>query len=344
MTRHPGPWRSASRAARTVRSSAPASISISPPTLVAIGTPARNSTRAPATRATLAPGTIVPSRFAGSLALEAHQRIVGGSAPHVAHLRDRVRQRELLAGEAGDEAAAADLAARFEAAIDANEIAPLRQPRRLALEQAPADDAVAAQQDARDMLDRVGVGPGCGRASCARGLVGGARRPIDVERRQLAGRRGALRIGDQRPASATPSRTPPRRRRDAVDARFAAGTSSARKPAKLSQLIPPRTTSSASASSSSAGNRRTASAISSKNDAPCVARCAATRRAARAEVGIVGARRRESSPDRRGRRGSRSTGVERSDAPALLPLSPTGRSRVHSVRPAVHSSSSQALE
>jgi len=43
------------------------------------------------------------------------------------------------------------------------------------------------------------------------------------------------RISDQRPASAMPVVVKPRRRRECADERFAAGTSSARRPAKLSQ-------------------------------------------------------------------------------------------------------------
>src|SRR5262249_26743923 len=87
-------------------------------------------------------------------------------APHLAQEPDRLGQRELLAREAGDEAAAANLAARLETAVDAKEIAPRRQPRRLALEHAPEDDAVAAQERACKMLDRGGLG--LRRARCRR--------------------------------------------------------------------------------------------------------------------------------------------------------------------------------
>src|SRR5258708_6061717 len=58
------------------------------------------------------------------------------------------------------EAPAADVAARLERAVDAQQLAPRRQPRRLALEQPPEHDAVAAQQAARQMLDRLGLGMG----------------------------------------------------------------------------------------------------------------------------------------------------------------------------------------
>ena len=75
-------------------------------------------------------------------------------------LRQGLGQGELLAGQAGDEAAAPDLAARFQALQDADEAPPGGQPTRLALEQAPADDAVAAQQRPGDVFDGVGVSVG----------------------------------------------------------------------------------------------------------------------------------------------------------------------------------------
>src|SRR5438270_898234 len=68
------------------------------------------------------------------------------ATPHLAERPDRLRQRELLAREAGDEPPAADVAARLEAAVDAQQVAPRRQPRRLALEHPPEDDAVAPEQ------------------------------------------------------------------------------------------------------------------------------------------------------------------------------------------------------
>src|SRR5260221_9472340 len=80
------------------------------------------------------------------------------AAADLAQEADGVGQGELLAREAGDEAAAAYVAARLEPAIDAQEVAPRRQPGRLALEQTPEDDAVAAQQGMREMLDRRAFG------------------------------------------------------------------------------------------------------------------------------------------------------------------------------------------
>ena len=70
---------------------------------------------------------------------------------------DRFGQRELFARQAGDEAPAADLAARFQPVVDAQQFAPRRQPCGFAFEQAPADHAVAAQQGARDVFDRLRV-------------------------------------------------------------------------------------------------------------------------------------------------------------------------------------------
>jgi len=81
-----------------------------------------------------------------------------GAASYLAQRADRVGQRKLFAREAGDETAAADLAARFESAIAAQQVAPRRQPGRFAFEYAPEDDAVAAQQRPRDMFDRVWPG------------------------------------------------------------------------------------------------------------------------------------------------------------------------------------------
>jgi hypothetical protein len=55
----------------------------------------------------------------------------------------------LLAAEAGDKAAAADLAARLQPAIDAHQVTPWRK-LRLALQQRAEHDAVALEQRARD--------------------------------------------------------------------------------------------------------------------------------------------------------------------------------------------------
>lgn len=105
------------------------------------------------------PGVRMPTRLRGRRP-RARRSCRPVLPPDLPQEADRLRQRELLAGEAGDEAAAADLAARLEPTIDAQEVAPGRQPGRLAREKAPEDDAVAAQERPREMLDRLGVGPG----------------------------------------------------------------------------------------------------------------------------------------------------------------------------------------
>src|SRR6202008_348737 len=64
---------------------------------------------------------------------------------------DRLRQRELLADESGDEAAAAHLAARLHAAQHA-EHGPPRRRQALAREELADDDAVAPEQAARGVL------------------------------------------------------------------------------------------------------------------------------------------------------------------------------------------------
>ena len=60
-----------------------------------------------------------------------------GPAPHLAQQRHGVRRRVLLARKAGDEAAAANLAARLQAAAAREDLAPRRQPARFAREQLP---------------------------------------------------------------------------------------------------------------------------------------------------------------------------------------------------------------
>src|SRR5207302_1200378 len=80
------------------------------------------------------------------------------AAADLAQEADGVGQGELLAREAGDETPTAYVAARLEPAINAQEIAPRRQPSRLALEQAPEDDAITAQQRTGEVLDRLAFG------------------------------------------------------------------------------------------------------------------------------------------------------------------------------------------
>ena len=194
------------------------------------------------------PGVRMPTRLSGSAPDSETQVVRGRLAPRLAQRADRIRQRELLAGEARDEPAAADLAARLEPAIDAQQVAPRRQPVGLALEQAPEHDAVAEQQSARDVLDRLGPA-----------LRPGWRRPGPVRERPAA---RILHAEQQRRGAGAAAGAGPRR---------SDGTSSARSPPKLSEVTRPSATSSASASSTWARNRPVPSTSSSKNDAPCCA-------------------------------------------------------------------------
>ena len=68
----------------------------------------------------------------------------------VAQGADCLRQGELLARHAGDEAPAADLATRLQPPIAAQQVAPGRQPLGLAGDEAPEHHAIALQQRACD--------------------------------------------------------------------------------------------------------------------------------------------------------------------------------------------------
>src|SRR5688500_17015420 len=83
---------------------------------------------------------------------QGQQRTVVRAPAYRAQRADGFGQGELLARQAGDEATATDLAAGFEAVIDAQQLAPRRQPAGFALEQTPADDAVTPQEGAGDVL------------------------------------------------------------------------------------------------------------------------------------------------------------------------------------------------
>ena len=101
---------------------------------------------------------------------DAHQvEWIGGADRHhaagrrvarLAQHRNGLRQGELLAGETGHETAAADLAARFEATVHTQHVAPGRQ-LALPLEHAAEDNAVATHQNASDFLGVVPVGGVC---------------------------------------------------------------------------------------------------------------------------------------------------------------------------------------
>jgi len=95
------------------------------------------------------------------------ERVGGGDAHGLAGARtaahgpkrvDGLRQRVLLADEAGDEAAAAQDAARLHAAQRAHDVAP-GDGERLAGDDVAEDDAVAQQQLRRDALGQL-VGRG----------------------------------------------------------------------------------------------------------------------------------------------------------------------------------------
>ena len=207
----------------------------------------------------------LPTRFSGS----APQMLTSCPArrllPDLAHQADRVGQRELLAGQARDEASAANLAARLEPVIDAQQVAPRRQPRRLAFEHAPADDAVAFQQGPCDVLDRSRArSPAVLRAARPRLRVTHPRLRVMPSPDPTS--RSRARLRQSRPPSRSQSRGASGSSAPHVDPHQAAtsalcalrafslfssdGSSSARRPMKLSDVTSPTATSSPSASSS----------------------------------------------------------------------------------------------
>ncbi len=195
----------------------------------------------------LLPGVRMPARFKGSAPeIEIHSPL--GALRRISRRgADRFGQRNLLAGEAGDETAATNLAARFHAAIDFQEIPPRRQgtaPRGRAAARTPRRSGAAA------------CGPYARR-----------RRRGSSDRR--IGWRGASvpsgRHCPYRTAGHGRARRPP-----PSGLRLSAGTSSARKPPKLSELTRPRLTSSPSASSTWGRSKPLSATTSSKKEAPCV--------------------------------------------------------------------------
>ena len=294
-----------------------ASIATSPPTRVAIGTPSRYSTREPADARHLRPGHERAEQVERIGARRGRPSAPSARlAAHLAQRRDRLGQRELLARETGDEAPAADLAARLQppaARAPGRATAAARPPRARAGARRPRrSGAAACARRARRRRARARVARAC--AAAAGRMQRPAPRVLDAEQRAA----------------------PPRSRR--ADARFDGGTSSARRPAKLSELDAARATSSASASSTSAGSRRVASTISSKNDAPCARRCSATRCGARRRARSSSPRRRRERGPRRGAAraaAARSASRAASRRPrALRRRCAGGRSRVHTARPA----------
>ncbi|MDL1863549.1 DDE-type integrase/transposase/recombinase [Betaproteobacteria bacterium PRO7] len=118
-------------------------------------------------------------------AADGDQRARALAAAHVAQQAHRFGRGELLAGHAGDEAAAADFAARLQAPIAAQQVAPRRQPVRFARHQPPEHDAVTAQQRARDVLDNFRI---VGRVAAVRRRLPARERPaagvFDAEQRR----------------------------------------------------------------------------------------------------------------------------------------------------------------
>ena len=198
----------------------------------------------PVSAASRGPGVRMPTRLSGS----APDSEISASA--AGWRRPRAAGRPLRAArtarpEAGDEAAAADLAARLEPAVDAQQVAPRRQPVGLALEQAPEHDAVALQQRGARRAR-----PPPARPAKPPGRPDGAPAPSGPHPPCRSTRRGGGGARRRRPA-------------------LADGTSSARRPPKLSEVTRPSATSSASASSTWERSRPVPSTSSSKNEAPC---------------------------------------------------------------------------
>ena len=67
----------------------------------------------PASAGNFGPGVSTPTRFSGSAPESETQSSDSVLAPRLAQQTDRLGQSELLAGESGDEAAAADFASRL---------------------------------------------------------------------------------------------------------------------------------------------------------------------------------------------------------------------------------------
>jgi hypothetical protein len=211
---------------------------------------------------------MLPMTFSGSAALRRNPRGEqrGGGAPRLAHEIDRFRQRELLAGNGGDEPAAANLAARFEPAENPQQLAPRRKPRGLALEEPPEDDPVAAQQRVGDVVDDLELGPiRCPPVAAA---------PTDGGRpsyeRPAAGVLDAEERCPPAPSAVTEWLASVGRREQRAQSGKAVGMDE-----------PERHEPPASASSTCVRRRPVASTISSKNEAPWPCRCSITRVAPR---------------------------------------------------------------
>ena len=105
-------------------------LSTAPSSPTSTGTPSRKAITWPETGETRAPGDEDADQVQRIGGGDEHDLAARRPAPaHRAQRLDRLGQRELLADEAGDEAAAAHLAARLEAAQRAEQLAPRRQAR-----------------------------------------------------------------------------------------------------------------------------------------------------------------------------------------------------------------------
>ena len=96
---------------------------------------------------TRSPGMTMPDEVHGVGGGDLDFNVGGFAAAGGAEAFDGLREGELLAAEAGDEAASTDLAAGFEAAEDAEEVAPFGGVR-FAGEEVAEEDAVAVQEHA----------------------------------------------------------------------------------------------------------------------------------------------------------------------------------------------------
>ncbi len=158
------------------------------------GRPSMKRTPLPGTAGTRKPGLTMPARFTGSVAL--HPDALAGAllAADAAQGVDGLGQGVLLADEAGDEAAAADDAARLEASQRAQDVAP-GQGEALAREEVAEDDAVALQEQVAPAISasssvsigagrrRVDEGPAAGGAAAGEEAAGG--RTADARTRRL---------------------------------------------------------------------------------------------------------------------------------------------------------------
>ena len=160
------------------------------------------------TAGTRSPSVRMPARFSGSAALITIGSPAGACRLISRDALDRLRQRELFAGHAGDEPAAPDLTARFESPEHPQQLAPWHGVR-LTRQQAAADDAVAQQQRAGVGLDRrLAIGIVTRRAAGTRD-----HRPPAGRRCGAAARVGGTPSGGTRRRVRTTSSATPRSRR-----------------------------------------------------------------------------------------------------------------------------------